>query len=181
MCLHLGVKWIISTIDSIADSVHHALAKIICSLAAMVHFCNTSIDTIYRVQTKSPTVIRKVVSWLWAQLMFTCPGNVREECWKFPSSSIVVLTMNLGLQVSICSDWNCGSYSPDILLWHTINGKERKIIDGYNQPDIHWPHLDGQPLSSAGLETQWVRGPATVSSRRWSTTSVQLKKYQSRI
>ena len=124
-CLHFSGKWIISTIVFIADIVHQALTKITCSRAAMVYRCKTSIDSIYGFRTQSPTEIRKMVAWLLAKDRFTCPTNVREVSSKFPSCLIVVLTINLGVQVSICSDWNCGSYSPDILLWHTTDGNER--------------------------------------------------------
>jgi hypothetical protein len=49
--LHCSGKWTISTIVLIADIVHQALAKIICSHAAIVHCCKTSMDSIYWFQT----------------------------------------------------------------------------------------------------------------------------------
>jgi len=66
----------------------------------------------------------RLVDWLLAEDRFTCPTNIRQTSSKFPSCSIVVLTINLGVQVSIFWDWNCGSYSLEILLWHTTNGNE---------------------------------------------------------
>jgi len=88
----------------IADIVHQALAKITCSHAAMVYCCKTSIDSIDGFRTQSPTEIRTMVVWLLAQDRFTCPTNVCEVSSKFPSCLMVVLTINLGVQGSICSD-----------------------------------------------------------------------------
>jgi len=128
-CLHFSGKWIIWIIVFIADFVHQALTKITCSHAAMVYHCKTSTDSIYSFQTLSPTEVRKTVAWLLAKVRFTCPTNVCEVSSKFPCCLIVVLPINIAVQVLICSDSNCGSYSPDILLWHTTNGNERSIID----------------------------------------------------
>jgi len=88
----------------IGDIVHQALAKITCSCAAMVYRCKTTLDSIYGFRTQSPTEIRKMVAWLLAKDRFTCPTNLREVSSKFPSCLIVVLTINLGVQVLICSD-----------------------------------------------------------------------------
>ena len=85
----------------------------------------TSFDSIYVFRTQLPTEVRKMVAWLLARNRFTCPRPVREVSSKFPSCIIVVLTINLVVQVSICSDWYCGSYSPDIVRWHTTNANER--------------------------------------------------------
>jgi len=122
-------KWIISTIVSIPVIVHQALAKITSSHAAIVYRCKTTINSIYWLWTQSPTDIRTMVPWLLAMDRFTCPTNVPEVSSKIPSCLIVVLTINLGMQVSICSDWNCAPYSLVIHLWHTANGNERQIID----------------------------------------------------
>jgi len=123
--LHFSGKWIISTIVFITDMVHLALTKITFCHAAMVYPCKNSIDYIYRFRTKSPTEIRKMVAWPLAMDRFTCRRTVCQVSSQFPSCLIVGLTFNLGVQVSICSDWNCGSYSPDILLWHITNVNER--------------------------------------------------------
>ena len=88
----------------ITDIVHQALAKITCSHAAMVYRCKTSIDSIYGFRTQSPTEMWKMVAWLLAKDRFTCPTNVREVSSKFPSCLIVVVMINLGVQVSICSN-----------------------------------------------------------------------------
>jgi hypothetical protein len=88
----------------IADIVHQALAKITCSRAAMGYRCKTSIDTIYGFRTQSPTEIWRMVAWLLAMDRFTCPTNVREVSSKFPTCLIVILMINLGVQVLICSD-----------------------------------------------------------------------------
>jgi len=84
--------------------VHQALAKITYSRAAMVYGCKTSIDSIYGFRTQSPTEIRKIVAWPLAKDKVTCPTYVHEVSSKFPSGLIFVLTINLGVQVSICSD-----------------------------------------------------------------------------
>jgi len=125
MGLHFSGKWIISKIVFIADIVHQAVAMITCFRAAMVYHCKTLIDSIYGFQTQSPTEIRKMVAWLQAKDRFTWPTTVCEESSKFPLCLTVVLIINLGVLVLICSDWNCGSHSPDILLWHTTNGNDR--------------------------------------------------------
>ena len=88
----------------ITDIVHQALAKITCSCVAMAYRCKISIDSIYGFRTKSPTEIRKMVAWPLAKDRFTCPTNIRELGSKFPSSLIVVVTITLGVQASICSD-----------------------------------------------------------------------------
>jgi len=66
-----------------------------------------------------------MIGWLLAKDRFSCPTNVCEVCSKFTSCLIVVLTINLEVQVSICSDRNCGSDSLEIPLWYTTNGNER--------------------------------------------------------
>jgi len=80
------------------------VATITCSHVAMVYRCKTSIDSVYGFQTQSPKEIRKIVAWLLAKDRFRCPLNVREVSSKFHSCSIYVLTINLGVQVSICSN-----------------------------------------------------------------------------
>ena len=160
MCLHFSGKWIISIIDIIADIVHQTLAKITCSREAMVYHWKTSIDWGYGFRTPLPTEIRKQVPRLFAKHRFTCPTNVREVSSMVPSCLIDILTIHLGVQVSICRDWNCGSYSPDILLWHMTNGNERHIIDWENQPDIHCPHHDGRRPFSVGLKSRPLHDPA---------------------
>ena len=84
--------------------MHQALAKSTCSCAAMVYRCKASIDSIYGSQTQSPTEIRKMVAWLLAKDRFTCPTNIHEVSSKFPLCLIIVLMINLGVQVSICSN-----------------------------------------------------------------------------
>jgi len=117
----------------IADIVFQALAKITYSRAAMVYRCMTWIISIYGFWTQSPTDIRRMVTWLFSKDRFTCPRNICELHSKFPSCLIIVLMIDLGEQVSICSDWNCGSYLPDILLWHmTKRKKDRSLIDKTN-------------------------------------------------
>jgi len=125
MCLHFSGKCIISTIVFIAEVVRQALAKFICSHGGMESRRMTSIDFMYGSRTQSPTGILRMVAWLLDRDRFTCPTNVHEVSSKFPSCLTVALAINSGVQVSICSDWNCGSYSPDILLWHTTYGNER--------------------------------------------------------
>jgi len=118
-------NWIISMIVFVADIVHQALAKISCSCAAMVYHCKISIDSLYRFQTQLPTEIWEMVAWLLAMDRFTCPPNSCEVSSKFFSCLLIILTINSGVQVSICSDRNCGSYLLDILLWYMTNGNER--------------------------------------------------------
>jgi len=60
----------------IADIVHHALAKITCSRAAMEYHCMTTIYSIYGVQTQLPTEIWKMVAWYLAKVRFTYLTNV---------------------------------------------------------------------------------------------------------
>jgi len=107
-CLHISSNWIISMIDFITDIMHQALAKITCSHAAMVYHCQTSIDFINRFWTKSPTVIEKMVVWLYFKDSFTCPTNICEVRSKLHSWVIVVFKINFRVQVSICSDSQCG-------------------------------------------------------------------------
>ena len=76
MCQHFSGEWIISTLVFIADIVHQALATITCSCAAMVYHCTTSIESIFRFHTLSPTEIRTMVAWLLAKGRFTCRTNV---------------------------------------------------------------------------------------------------------
>jgi len=83
--------------------VHWAIAKISCSRAARVYRCKTSIDSINRFPSESPTEIRKMVVWLLAKDRFTCPTNVPELSRKFHSCVIMVLTLNLEVEVAICS------------------------------------------------------------------------------
>jgi len=108
-CLQFSGKWIISMINFIADIVHQALAKISSSCAAMVYCCKTSIDSMCGFWTQLPTEIRKMVVWPLSKNRFTCHTNIREICLMFPSCWIIVLTIKLGAQVSICRDWNCWS------------------------------------------------------------------------
>ena len=169
-CLHFGGKWIIGMIVVIGDIVRQALPKITCSHAAMVYCFKTSIDLIYGFWTQLPTEIPTMVACLLAKDRFTCPTNVREVRSKFAFCLIIALTIDSGVQVSICSNRNCGSYSLDIFLWHTTNGNERYIIDWWTQPNFHCPHSDHHPLLSVGLENWQVLGPARIWSRRWSTT-----------
>jgi len=129
MFIRLSGKWIVWTIVVIADILHQALTKISFSHTAIVYCCKISIDSIYWFGTQSPTEIRKMVAWLLAKNSFTWPTNVCKVSSKFPSCWIAVLKINLGVQVSICSHWNGGFYSSDILLWHTTHGNERQIID----------------------------------------------------
>ena len=178
--LHFSGKWIISTIVFIADVVHQALPTITCSYEAIVYLCGTTINSVYGFEMQSPTRIPKMVVWPWAKVRFTCPTNVREVSSKFPSCLMVVLTINFGVHISICSDWNCGSYSLDRLLWHMTNGNERWIIDGWNPPDICCPHRDSHSPLCVSLENRPVKGPARVWSRRWSTTYLRYNKYSSR-
>jgi len=128
-CLHFSGKCIISTIVFITDIVHQALGKISCSRAAMVYRSKASIDSIYGFRTQSPTENQTMVDWLLCKDRFTCPTNIGELCWKFLSCLIVILRINLGVKVSICSNWNCRLYWPDILQWHKTNRNERYIID----------------------------------------------------
>jgi hypothetical protein len=109
----------------IADIVHHTLAKITSSRAAMVFRGKTSIDSMFRSRTESPIEIRKLVAWLLAKDRFTCLTNIGEVSSKLPSCVMIVLTINFGVQVSVCSDYNCGSYSPDMFLYHMTDGNER--------------------------------------------------------
>jgi hypothetical protein len=88
----------------IADIMHQALAKITYSHAAIVYGCKILIYSIYGFRTQSPTEIRKLVAWLFAKDRFTCPTNVCEVSSKFPCGLIVVLMINLGVEISICSD-----------------------------------------------------------------------------
>jgi len=141
-------------IDSITVTVHHDLAKITPFCVAMAYHRKPWMDCISGIQTQLPTKIRKMVAWLLAMDRFTCPTNICEVCSKFPSCLIVVWTINLGVQGSICSDRNCGCYSADILLWHTTNGNGRFFIDWQNQPDIHCPHHDSHPPLSVRLENR---------------------------
>jgi len=138
--------------------------------AAMVYRWTSSINSIHGFWTKSLTQILNMRAWLLAKDRITCPTYVCEVSSKFRSCLIVVLTSNITVHVSICSDWICGGYSPDIHRWHITNGNERQIIDGYNQPDIHFPHHDGHPPLSVGLQNRRDQGLATVWSRRSSTT-----------
>jgi hypothetical protein len=103
----------------IVDIVHEALTTICCSSAAMKYRCRTVVNSIYGVRTQSPREIQSMADCLWSNDRFTCPTSVREVSSKFSSCSIVVLMIKSGVQVSICSDWNCRSYSLDIHLWHT--------------------------------------------------------------
>lgn len=125
MCLHFSGKWIISTFAFITDIVHLALTKITCSHAAMQYSCITSVDSIYGFRTQWPMGIRRMAAWLLANDRFTCCTNVHKVSSNFPSCLIIVLPINLGMEESICSDWNNGFASPDKLLWHTTNGNER--------------------------------------------------------
>jgi len=61
-CQQFSGIWIISTIVFITDVVYQVLEKITCSRAAMVYHCKTSIDSIYRFRTQSPTEILKIVA-----------------------------------------------------------------------------------------------------------------------
>ena len=125
MFQHFSSKWIISQIVSITDILHQALTKITCSRAAMVYPCKSSIDNIYRCWTISPTDVWKTEPWLLPKDRLRCPTNFHEVSSKFPAGLIVVLMINIGVQVSICSNRNCVYYPPDILLWHTTHGNER--------------------------------------------------------
>jgi len=128
-CLRIRGKRIMWMIVFIADILHQAVAMIIGSHAAMVFGCKASINSMDGFWTTSPTEICEMVAWLLAKDRFTRPTNVHEVSSKFPSCLIVVLMINLGVQVPICSNWNCGSYSPLILLRHMTNGNER-LLDG---------------------------------------------------
>jgi len=124
-CLHfIGIS-ITSMIVSIAYITHRTLAKITYSHAAIVYRCKTSINAIYIFWTKSPPEIRRMFAWRLAEDRLTCPTNFRGVSSKFPSCSIIVFMINSGVQVSICSNWNFGSYSLYILLRYTTNRHER--------------------------------------------------------
>jgi len=107
MCLHFSSKWIISTIVFIAEIGHQVLAQITCSHAAMIYHCKTWMDAIDWFQTHSSIEIRKMIAWEFTKDRSTCPTNVREVSSTFPSCSIIVFTINLAVQVLICSDSNC--------------------------------------------------------------------------
>jgi hypothetical protein len=113
----------------ITDIVHQALTKITCSSAVIAYRCKTSIYCISGFTTELPTKIQNMVEWLNTKDMIKSPTNVPEVSSMFLSSLIIVLTINLELQVEIGSDCNCGSYSVDILPWHTRYGNPRQIID----------------------------------------------------
>jgi len=128
-CLHVIGKWIISMIVFIAGIVHLFFAKITSLHAAEVYLCMTSIDSIYGFRTKLPTEMSTIRAWLLGKDRFRCPTNIGEASPKFPSGLMVILTITLGVQFLICSDWNLGSYSLDILQWPTTDGNRRQIID----------------------------------------------------
>jgi len=128
-CLHFSGKWIIPMIVFMYDIGHQFLAMITCTHLAIVYYIQTSIDPNYGFRTQSTTEIRNMVAWLLANDRFTCPTNVHEWSSKFPGCLIVVLKINLKMQVSNCSGWNCGCYSLDILRWHMTNWNERLIIE----------------------------------------------------
>jgi len=88
----------------IADIVHHTLANITCSCAALVYRGKTSIDSIYGFRTPLPTEIWKMAAWLLAKDRFSCPTNIREVSSKFPSCLIVALMINLQVEDFIYSD-----------------------------------------------------------------------------
>jgi len=123
--LHFSGKWIISTIVFITDIVHQALAKITFFHAAVVYRWKASINCIYQLQTKLRTEICNIVPWLLPKDRLIGCINIHEVSSKVHSCVISVLTINLEVQVSICRDRNCGSYSLVILLWHMTNGNER--------------------------------------------------------
>jgi hypothetical protein len=104
------VKWIITMIIFIPAIVHQALAKMTCSPTAIIYRYMIVIDTIYRFQTLWPTEIQNMVTWILAKARFICHTNVHELFSYFPCCSIVVLKINVRVPVSICSDWNCGTY-----------------------------------------------------------------------
>jgi hypothetical protein len=81
-----------------------------------------------------------MVAWLLTKDTLTCLTNARKVYSQLRSCFIIFLMIQLGMQVSICSNGNCGPCSTDILLWRVINRNESYIIDSYNQSDIHCPH-----------------------------------------
>jgi len=150
----------------IAEVLHHAYAKKSCFCATMVFHLNRSINSIYRFPTKLATVIQTMAAWLLANARFLCPTNVCKLSPKYPSCILIVLMVNLGVEVSFCSDWNCWLYSPVIFLWHTPTWNARYLIDWYNQTNIHCPHRDRHPALAVSLQGRWVSGPSRVWSSR---------------
>jgi hypothetical protein len=123
--------------------VHQALAMITCSHGVIEYRSKISIHYIDRFWTDSTVDIRKLVAWLLAKDSLICTTKVPKVSSKFPSCLIIVLTINFGVQVLICSDWNCESYSPNIVLQHMASRNEIWIIDWRNQPNVHCPCRDG--------------------------------------
>jgi len=87
--------------------------------------------------------------------------------------------INLGVQVSICSDWHFESYSLDRLLWHMTNANERQIIDWYKLPISHCLQRDCDPALSVCWELRRVQAPARVWSRSSTTMLVWYRKHSS--
>jgi len=127
--LHFSGKWINWTIAFITNIVHQALAMIAYSCVVMVRQRKTSIDWIYRFRTQSHMEIRTIVFWLLTRDRLKYPTKVRVVSLKFSFCLIIVLTINFKVHVSICCNWNGGSYWRDVLLWYTTNGNKRLIID----------------------------------------------------
>jgi len=97
---------------------------ITCPHGAMVYSCQISMDCIAWFQTRLPAVICKMVTWQLAKDRFTFRTNICEVSSKFPSYLIVLLTIKIEVQISLCSNWNCWSYTLDIILWHRTNANK---------------------------------------------------------
>jgi len=136
----------------IPDSVNQALQKMTCTYVAMVYSSNTSMNSVYSFWTLLCTEIRTIIAWPLATNRFTCTTNGQEVSSAFPSGLIIVMMTILGVQVSICGDYHCGSYLPDILLWNIRNGNERQVFAWRDQSNIDCPHWDNHPSLSVDRE-----------------------------
>ena len=116
MCQHFSRKWIIIILIFLGDIVYHILTKRSCSHGAIVYHGNSLVNSTFGFCTIFPTGIWPMVIWLLAKHSVTCHTIVHEISSKFPCWLFIFLTVNFEVPDSICSDWNCGSYSRDIHL-----------------------------------------------------------------